>query len=41
MLEETRHYFAYREDKAGDSAVVRFRDWFLKQSGEAEASVQE
>lgn len=41
VLEETRHYFAYREDKAGDSAVVRFRDWLLKQSGEAEASVQE
>jgi LysR family transcriptional regulator, glycine cleavage system transcriptional activator len=33
VLEETRHYFAYREDKAGDSALSRFRSWFLAQSG--------
>jgi len=33
VLEDTRHYFAYREDKAGDSALSRFRGWFLDQSG--------
>ncbi|WP_431024135.1 LysR substrate-binding domain-containing protein [Halomonas sp. H5] len=32
VLEETRHYFAYREDKADDEALSRFRDWFLRQS---------
>jgi hypothetical protein len=30
---ETRHYFAYREDKADDDALSRFRSWFLTQSG--------
>ncbi|MBD8528932.1 MULTISPECIES: LysR family transcriptional regulator [unclassified Massilia] len=33
VLEETRHYFAYREEKADDSALGRFRSWFLGQSG--------
>lgn len=33
-LEETRHYFASREDKAGDNAMNRFQSWFLAQSGE-------
>lgn len=33
VLEETRHYFAYREEKAEDSALNRFRNWFLSQSG--------
>lgn len=32
VLEETRHYFAYREDKADDSALGRFRSWFLEQA---------
>jgi LysR family transcriptional regulator, glycine cleavage system transcriptional activator len=32
-LEETRHYLAYREDKADDDALCRFRDWFMEQSG--------
>jgi len=31
-LEETRHYLAYREDKADDPALLRFRNWFLNQS---------
>jgi LysR family glycine cleavage system transcriptional activator len=31
VLEETRHYFAYREDKADDDALGRFRSWFLAQ----------
>lgn len=31
VLEETRHYLAYREDKADDHALIRFRDWFLTQ----------
>lgn len=35
VLEETRHYFAYRADKADDGALQRFRDWFLAQSGAA------
>lgn len=35
VLEETRHYFAYREDKADDGALARFRDWFFGQSGVA------
>jgi len=35
VLEETRHYFAYREDKAQDSALGRFRSWFLTQAGQA------
>ena len=33
VLEETRHYFAYREDRADDSALGRFRSWFLAQAG--------
>jgi DNA-binding transcriptional LysR family regulator len=33
VLEETRHYFAYREDKADDDALSRFRGWFFAQSG--------
>jgi DNA-binding transcriptional LysR family regulator len=32
-LEETRHYLAYREDKAGDDTLVRFRQWFMEQMG--------
>lgn len=32
VLEETRHYLAFREDKADDDALRRFRSWFLKQS---------
>lgn len=38
VLEETRHYLAYREDKGDDSALQRFRRWFLAQSGEAARS---
>lgn len=40
VLEETRHYFAYREDKADDGALSRFRSWFFGQTdapGEAAA----
>ncbi|MTV38349.1 LysR substrate-binding domain-containing protein [Duganella radicis] len=33
VLEDTRHYLAYREDKADDNAVNRFRNWFFEQSG--------
>lgn len=33
VLEETRHYLAYREEKAGDEALGRFRSWFLAQAG--------
>lgn len=33
VLEETRHYLAYREDKADDSALSRFRNWFIAQTG--------
>lgn len=33
VLEETRHYFAYREEKADDSALKRFRNWFFTQCG--------
>ncbi len=32
VLEETRHYMAYREDKADEEAMLRFREWFLQQS---------
>jgi DNA-binding transcriptional LysR family regulator len=32
-LEETRHYLAYREDKADDDALSRFRNWFIDQIG--------
>lgn len=35
VLEDTRHYFAYREDKADDNAVQRFRHWFFEQIGDA------
>lgn len=31
VLEDTRHYFAYREDKASDQALTRFRNWFFDQ----------
>lgn len=31
VLEDTRHYFAYREDKTDDSALQRFRSWFFQQ----------
>jgi hypothetical protein len=40
VLEETRHYFAYREDKAEDSTLNRFRSWFLDQSSVSGASTQ-
>ena len=33
VLEETRHYLAYREDKADDDTLNRFRDWFMGQLG--------
>lgn len=33
VLEETRHYLAYREDKADDETLSRFRDWFMNQCG--------
>ena len=33
VLEETRHYFAYREDKTDDDALGRFRRWFVGQAG--------
>jgi len=33
VLEETHHYLAYREDKANDDALSRFREWFMEQSG--------
>jgi len=36
-LEETRHYFSYREDKAGDDGLRRFRSWFSEQSGVPDA----
>lgn len=35
VLDETRHYLAYREDKAQDDALRRFQAWFLGQSGAA------
>lgn len=38
VLEETRHYLAYREDKADDEALRRFLEWFLRESG---ATLQE
>ncbi|TDX22854.1 LysR family transcriptional regulator [Modicisalibacter xianhensis] len=31
ILEETRHYLSYREDKADDETVNLFREWFLAQ----------
>lgn len=40
VLEETHHYFAYREDKAGDDALGRFRSWFFEQSGVPGAPAQ-
>jgi LysR family glycine cleavage system transcriptional activator len=33
ILEETRHYLSYREDKADDETVNLFREWFLTQCG--------
>jgi hypothetical protein len=35
VLEDTRHYFAYREDKADDKALQRFRSWFFAQTAAA------
>lgn len=35
VLEETHHYLACREDKAGDSAMNRFQEWFLAHATEA------
>ncbi|MCY1465653.1 putative choline sulfate-utilization transcription factor [compost metagenome] len=32
VLEESRHYLAYREDRADDDALSRFRTWFMQQS---------
>jgi DNA-binding transcriptional LysR family regulator len=40
VLEETRHYFAYREEKAEDGALERFRSWFLGQCGVPSTSAQ-
>lgn len=31
VLEESRHYLAYREDRADDDALSRFRHWFMAQ----------
>ncbi|SFU97444.1 LysR substrate-binding domain-containing protein [Halomonas korlensis] len=31
VLDDTRHYFAFREDKADDEALSRFRNWFMEQ----------
>lgn len=31
VLEGTRHYLAYREDKATDETVSMFREWFMSQ----------
>ncbi|WP_348693129.1 LysR substrate-binding domain-containing protein [Duganella fentianensis] len=31
VLEDTRHYLAYRADKTEDDACVRFRNWFMAQ----------
>lgn len=39
VLEETRHYLACREDRAGDSALERFRSWFQTQCGAADTTV--
>lgn len=33
VLEETRHYLAWREDKADDMALLRFRSWFRGHAG--------
>lgn len=41
VLEETRHYYAYREDKSGDSTMERFRSWFFNQAGVPAPSAQE
>lgn len=38
-LADSRHYLACREDKSNDSALGRFRDWFLEQSQQASAPV--
>ncbi|WP_308920705.1 LysR substrate-binding domain-containing protein [Janthinobacterium sp. J1-1] len=35
VLEDTHHYLAYREDKADDRALQRFRSWFFAQGGAA------
>jgi len=32
VLEETHHYMAYREDKADEEAMIRFREWLMQQS---------
>jgi hypothetical protein len=33
VLEESLHYLAYREDRADDDALTRFRNWFMAQCG--------
>lgn len=33
VLEETRHYLAYREDRTDDDEVKRFREWFTAECG--------
>jgi DNA-binding transcriptional LysR family regulator len=33
VLEETRHYLSYREDRSDDDVLGRFRDWFVAQCG--------
>ncbi len=38
VLEDTHHYFAYREDKADDSALNRFRRWFFEQDASGRAA---
>lgn len=33
VLEDTRHYLAYREDRHDDVSISSFRDWFLAKKG--------
>ncbi|TMU28216.1 LysR family transcriptional regulator [Halomonas sp. ATBC28] len=33
VLEETRHYLCYRENRAADEEIQRFRDWFTAECG--------
>lgn len=40
VLEDTHHYFAYREDKTEDNAMQRFRRWFFEQSGIADGNAR-
>ncbi|MCE7521116.1 MAG: LysR family transcriptional regulator [Halomonas meridiana] len=35
VLEGTRHYLAYREDKATDETVSMFREWFMSQCADS------